>query len=38
LGDVASLHNLVTVVDAASVFDQLRAVDALVDRGWQAGE
>uniref|UniRef100_A0A0D3I224 CobW/HypB/UreG nucleotide-binding domain-containing protein n=1 Tax=Emiliania huxleyi (strain CCMP1516) TaxID=280463 RepID=A0A0D3I224_EMIH1 len=38
LGDVASLHNLVTVVDAASVFDQLRAVDALVDRGWQAGD
>jgi len=37
LGDVASLHNLVTVVDAASVFDQLHAVDALVDRGWQAG-
>ena len=37
LGDVASLHNLVTVVDAASVFEQLGAVDSLLDRGWQAG-
>jgi len=37
LGDVASLHNLVTVVDAASVFGQLGTVDSLLDRGWQAG-
>lgn len=36
LSDVASLHNLVTVVDAASLFDQLSTVDALADRGWQA--
>ena len=34
LNDVASLHNLVTVVDAASIFEQLRTVDTLVDRGW----
>ena len=38
LGDVASLHNLVTVVDAASLFEQLSTVDALADRGWQATE
>ena len=31
------MHNLVTVVDAASVFEQLAAVDSLIDRGWQAG-
>ena len=37
LGDVASLHNLVTVVDGASIFEQLDSVDTLVDRGWQAG-
>ena len=37
LGDVAALHNLVTVVDAASIFDQLGTVDKLADRGWQAG-
>jgi G3E family GTPase len=37
LGDVASLHNLVTVVDAAAVFEQLASVDTLADRGWQAG-
>ena len=35
LNDVASLHNLVTVVDAASIFEQLGTVDTLVDRGWQ---
>jgi hypothetical protein len=34
LNDVASLHNLVTVVDAASVFEQLGTMDTLVDRGW----
>ena len=34
LNDVASLHNLVTVVDAASIFEQLSTVDTLVDRGW----
>ena len=37
LGDVAKLHNLVTVVDAAGIFEQLATVDTLVDRGWQAG-
>ena len=37
LSDVASLHNLVTVVDAASLLEQLATVDSLVDRGWQAG-
>ena len=36
LNDVAILHNLVTVVDAASVFEQLGTMDTLVDRGWQA--
>ena len=35
LGDVASLSNLVTVVDAAALFDQLGSVDKLIDRGWQ---
>ena len=34
LSDVASLHNLVTVVDAASVLEQLGTMDTLVDRGW----
>ena len=34
LNDVASLHNLVTVVDAASVFEQLGTMDSLADRGW----
>ena len=38
LGDVASLYNLVTVVDAASIFEQLGTVDRLADRGWQAAE
>lgn len=36
LDDVAKLHNLVTVVDAASVFEQLGSMETLVDRGWQA--
>ena len=36
LSDVASLHNLVTVVDAASIFEQLNTMDMLADRGWQA--
>lgn len=36
LADVASLHNLVTVVDAPSVFEQLNTMDTLSDRGWQA--
>ena len=31
---MASLHNLVTVVDAASIFEQLSTMDTLVDRGW----
>mmetsp|Transcript_25469 Transcript_25469/g.81475 ORF Transcript_25469/g.81475 Transcript_25469/m.81475 type:complete len:584 (-) Transcript_25469:207-1958(-) len=35
LNDVARLHNLVTVVDAASIFDQLGTMDTLVDRGWE---
>ena len=34
LNDVATLSNLVTVVDAASVFEQLVTMDTLVDRGW----
>ena len=38
LNDVASLHNLVTVVDAASVFEQLSTMDSLADRGWQEVE
>ena len=36
LSDVATLHNLVTVVDAASFFVQLGTIDKLTDRGWQA--
>ena len=36
LSDVATLYNLVTVVDAASVFEQLGTMDTLVDRGWQS--
>ena len=35
LNDVARLHNLVTVVDAASLFEQLSTMDTLVDRNWQ---
>ena len=38
LNDVASLANLVTVVDAASVFEQLSTMDTLVDRGWHEAE
>ena len=38
LNDVASLHNLVTVVDAASIFEQLKSMDTLVDRGWQTSK
>ena len=38
LNDVASLYNLVTVVDAASVFEQLGTMDTLVDRGWHEVE
>ena len=38
LGDVASLSNLVTVIDAAALFEQLGSLDTLVARGWQAGE
>ena len=38
LSDVASLSNLVTVVDAASFFEQVDTIDTLVDRGWQAVE
>jgi len=38
LMEAASLHNLVTVVDAASVFEQLRTMDTLVDRGWHEVE
>ena len=38
LNDVAALHNLVTVVDAASVFEQLGSMETLVDRGWQAAD
>jgi G3E family GTPase len=34
LGDVACLANLVTVVDSASIFDQLATVDTLADRDW----
>ena len=36
LNDVACLHNLVTVVDAASIFEELNTMDKLADRGWQA--
>ena len=38
LNDVATLANLVTIVDAASIFEQLSTMDTLVDRGWQAAE
>ena len=38
LGDIARLQNMVTVVDAASLFEQLGSLDRLIDRGWQAGE
>ena len=38
LNDVASLANLVTVVDCASIFERLNTMDTLVDRGWQAGK
>jgi len=38
LTDVASLHNLVTLVDAASVFEQLSTMETLVDRGWEAAK
>ena len=38
LNDVASLSNLVTVVDAASIFEQLATMDTLVDRGWHEVE
>jgi len=38
LSDVASLHNLVTVVDASSLCEQIGTVDTLADRGWQAIE
>ena len=34
LNDVASLHNLVTVIDAASIFEHLESMDTLVDKGW----
>ena len=34
LNDVANLQNLVTVVDAASIWEQLSTMDTLVDRGW----
>ena len=37
LGDVASQHNLVTVVDSAAIFEQLTTMDTLAERGWQAG-
>ena len=38
LNDVARLHNLVTVVDAASALEQLSSMDTLVDRGWHEVE
>eukprot|EP00966_Prymnesium_polylepis_P105829 2450511-Prymnesium_polylepis.1 len=38
LSDIASLRNMVTVVDAASIFQQLNTLDLLADRGWQASE
>mmetsp|Transcript_47478 Transcript_47478/g.101371 ORF Transcript_47478/g.101371 Transcript_47478/m.101371 type:complete len:601 (-) Transcript_47478:241-2043(-) len=38
LNDVARLSNLVTVIDAASVFEQLGTMDTLADRGWQEVE
>ena len=36
LGDITALHNLVTVVDSAAIFEQLSSMDTLADRGWQA--
>ena len=38
LNDVASLSNLVTVIDAASIFEQLSTMDTLADRGWHEVE
>ena len=38
LSDVASLHNLVTVIDAPSLLEQMSTMDELNDRGWQASE
>ena len=38
LADVATLHNLVTVVDSAAIFEQLSSMDTLADRGWQAAD
>ena len=38
LSDIASLQNMVTVVDAASIFEQLSTLDMLADRGWQADQ
>ena len=38
LSDIARLQNMVTVVDAASIFEQLGTLDRLADRGWQADE
>ena len=38
LSDVASLWNIVTVVDAAALFQQLESLDKLVDRCWEAGK
>ena len=35
LNDVARLHNLVTVVDAASIFEELGTMDKLAGRGWR---
>jgi len=38
LSDVVSLHALVTVVDAAALFEHLTSIDTLVDRNWQASD
>ena len=38
LSDIARLQNMVTVVDAAAIFEQLSTMDMLADRGWQADE
>ena len=38
LNEVARLYNLVTVVDAASIFEELNSIDKLATRGWEAGE
>mmetsp|Transcript_2481 Transcript_2481/g.5214 ORF Transcript_2481/g.5214 Transcript_2481/m.5214 type:complete len:406 (-) Transcript_2481:705-1922(-) len=38
LSDVAKLENLVTVVDASSLEIELRSLEMLRDRGWQATE